>query len=388
MKMENIETRSSEELIERRTAISSEIDTAEDLDALESEVRAINEELERRAAVETQRKEIRTAISEGAVPTTKIEKIESEETTMDVKEIRSSKEYMEAFVKGLKADNDYKECRALLSENATGGTVPVPVIVDQAIATAWENLNILDLVKRTNLRGNATFGFELRATDAEAHVEGAAAPDEETVTIGKVTLVPASVKKWITLSDEALDLDPTIIDYIYKEIAYKIGKFVEDEIVDKIVAAPTTATATACSVKEIDANTFDLAIVAKALAKLSDEAANPVIIMNRATYGNFESALAQNGYAYDPYKGCKIIYNNSISSFDDAGEGDCWLIVGDLSGFTVNFPSGNDIAIKYDDISLAEKDLVKLVGRMYLGMGITACDRFTKVCKESAVAAG
>ena len=34
IKMENIETRSSEELIERRTAISSEIDTAEDLDAL------------------------------------------------------------------------------------------------------------------------------------------------------------------------------------------------------------------------------------------------------------------------------------------------------------------------------------------------------------------
>ena len=45
IKMENIETRSSEELIERRTAIANEIDTADNLDALENEVRAINEEL-------------------------------------------------------------------------------------------------------------------------------------------------------------------------------------------------------------------------------------------------------------------------------------------------------------------------------------------------------
>ena len=381
--MENLETRSSEELIERRTAISNEIDTAEDLDALESEVRAINEELEKRAAVEAQRKEIRTAINEGAVPTTKIEKIESEETIMSDKEIRSSKEYMEAFVKGLKS-NDYKECRALLSENVNGGTVPVPTIVDDIITHAWENLDILGLARKTYIKGNAAYGFEKSATDAEVHTEGTTAPEEEEVVIGKVTLVPASIKKWISISDEAIDLNDEILDYIYKEIAYKIGKFAEDTVVDTIVTAPTQATATACNVKEITNNNFDLACVAKALAQLSDEAANPVIVMNRATYGNFEAALAAAGYGYDPYKGCKICYNNSIPSFDDATAGDTWLIVGDFgSGMTVNFPNGTDITLKYDDMSLAEKDLVKIVGRMYAGVGITACDRFCRVAKPA-----
>ena len=377
------ETRSSEELIERRNAIANEIDTADNLDELETEVRAINEELEKRANIEAQKVELRNAIANGAVVTETIEKNESEEITMDVKEIRASKEYLEAWTKGLKS-NDYKECRALLSENANG-QVPVPTIVDTAIATAWENLDILDLVKKTNIKGNAVFGFELSADDAEIHNEGAAALEEEEITIGKVTIVPASLKKWITLSDEAIDLNGDILDYIYKEVAYKIGKLASDLVIDEIYDAPTTATSTKCNVKEIKAGTFDLAIVAKAIATLSDEATNPVIVMNKATYGNFEAALAAAGYGYDPYKGLKIIYNNNLTAFDDVtDDGDMWLIVGDFSGLTVNFPSGNDITLKYDDISLAEKDLVKIVGRMYAGLGITNCGYFCRVVGPEA----
>ena len=68
-----------EELMERRTAIAAEVDAPEaDLDALEAEARAINEEIENRKAAETKRNEIRTAVANGNGETK--EKFESEES--------------------------------------------------------------------------------------------------------------------------------------------------------------------------------------------------------------------------------------------------------------------------------------------------------------------
>ena len=61
------------------------------------------------------------------------------------------------------------------------------------------------------------------------------------------------------------------------------------------------------------------------------------------------------------------------------------MIVGDLSGIQVNYPEGDGIVIKYDDISLAEADLVKIVGRQYAAHALTACKRFTVVKKPAAV---
>ena len=62
----NFKGMSVDELMERRAAIATEIDAPEaDLDALESEARAINEELETRKAEEAKRNEIREAVKNG-----------------------------------------------------------------------------------------------------------------------------------------------------------------------------------------------------------------------------------------------------------------------------------------------------------------------------------
>ena len=64
---------SSDQLIERRTAIGAELDAPEaDLDALEAEVRAINEELETRKNNEQKKAEVRQAIANGEKPVEKI----------------------------------------------------------------------------------------------------------------------------------------------------------------------------------------------------------------------------------------------------------------------------------------------------------------------------
>ena len=183
-----------EELNERRSAISAEIDAPEaDLDALEAEARAINEELETRKNAEAKRNEIRSAVAmgEGEV----VEEIVEEKREMTVDEIRSSKEYIDAFANYIKTGDD-KECRALLTTLASG-QVPVPQIVEGRIRTAWQRLGLIDLVRKTYVRGILKVGFELSADPAYAHSEGTTACTEEALTFGVVTLTPESIKKWI-----------------------------------------------------------------------------------------------------------------------------------------------------------------------------------------------
>ena len=61
-----MENKTIEELLERRTAIASEIKVdGADLDALEAEARSINDELERRKAVELEKAELRNKIADG-----------------------------------------------------------------------------------------------------------------------------------------------------------------------------------------------------------------------------------------------------------------------------------------------------------------------------------
>mgnify|MGYP006923297452 CR=1 FL=1 len=62
-----------------------------------------------------------------------------------------------------------------------------------------------------------------------------------------------------------------------------------------------------------------------------------------------------------------------------------YMIVGDLDGEQVNYPEGEGIIIKYDDVTEAEKDMVKIVGRQYAAHALTACKRFTVVKKPSSV---
>ena len=115
---------------------------------------------------------------------------------MTLEEIRSSKEYVEAFANYIKTGDD-KECRAVLLSANVSGQVPVPSIIEGRIRTAWQRLGLMDLVRKTYVRGNLKIGFELSATGAVVHTEGSAAPSDETLTFGVVEMVPQSIKKWI-----------------------------------------------------------------------------------------------------------------------------------------------------------------------------------------------
>ena len=205
---------SVEQLEARMAEIKGEIEgEGADLDALEEEVRGIKAELESRAQREAQKVALRKAVANGKGKV--IEKME-EPKAMTNEEIRSSKEYVDAFARYLVSEND-KECRALLTENVSG-TVPVPTIVDDIIRTAWDSNDILSRVKKTFIRGNLRVAFELSADDAYEHTEGTSAPTEESLTFGIVTMVPKNVKKWIRISDEVVAMGEQFVRYVYTEL--------------------------------------------------------------------------------------------------------------------------------------------------------------------------
>ena len=372
---------SVEELTERRSGIAAEIDAPEaDLDALEAEARAINEELEARKQAEEIKAEIRSAVAEGEGEV--VEEIVEERKEMTIEEVRSSKEYIDAFANYIKSGDD-AECRALLT-TLVSGQVPVPQIVEERIRTAWSRLGLLDQVRKTYVRGILKVGFELSATGAYAHTEGTTAVTEEALTFGVVTLTPKSIKKWITISDEALDLGgEEFLDYIYDEITYQIAKKVQGDLISAI-AALGSAGATAVGVPAITASSISIATVAEALGQLSDEAANPCVVMNKATWAAFKAAQYGANYAIDPFEGLPVYFDNTLPAFSSASNNAVFMIVGDFSrGAQANFPNGNEISIKFDDLSLAEKDLVKLVGREYVALGIVGDKCFCNVKKTS-----
>ncbi len=371
-----------EQLEERKEAILTELDNeGADLDALETEVRDINEELEARKDAEEKKAEIRAAVAAGEGTVVKTIQTEGVKK-MDVNEIRNSKEYIDAYAEYIKT-NDPAECRALLTENVSGGTIPVPEMVYDVIKTAWEREGIMSRVRKSFIKGNLKVGFEISGTDAVVHTEGGEAVAEETLVLGIVNLVPQSIKKWISISDEALDLSgEAFLDYIYNEIAYKIAKKAADALIAQIEACGTVSTATCPSVAKVSAPTIGLGTVAAGMAALSDEAANPCIIMNKATWGEFKAAQADGNYGYDPFEGLDVVFNNSIKAYTAASTGDTYAIVGDLDqGALANFPNGEGIEFKLDDTSLMTSDLVRVLGREYVGLGVVAPDAFVKIHK-------
>ena len=377
-----------EQLEERKIAIAAEIDNEDaDLDALESEARSIKEELERRKAEEAQKAEIRAAVAEGEGKVIKTFEIE-EKKTMTIEEIRSNKEYIDAYAKYIKSGDD-RECRAILTETnpasvSGSGPVPVPVLVDEIVRTAWENDQILSRVRKTYFRGNLKVAFERSADPAYEHQEATTAPTEESLVLGIVTMVPENIKKWIRISDEAVTMGgEAFLRYVYDELTYQIIRKLSKLVIHEIANAGTSHTGSAVGIPAVAAQP-GVGTVAAAMGYLSDAAVNNVVIMNKLTWATFKAAQYAGPFNVDPFEGMTVLFSDELPAYSAAADTKTYAIVGDLSGAQVNYPEGDNVVIKYDDLSEAESDLVKVVGRQYAAWAVTAPGRFVNITKPAA----
>ena len=373
---ENIKEFTAEQIEERSAQIQKEIETADEatLDTLNKELTALEE---RRGEIEIENRKanmLKVAAGAGAP----IAEAPKEETM----EVRNTQEYINAYANYIKNGDD-RECRSLLTENVSG-TVPVPDMVIETVATAWEKDDIMSRVNRTFIKGNLRVPFELSADGAYVHTEGTSAPTEEELQLGIVEMVPANIKKWITVSDEVVDLTgEEFLRYIYDELTYQIVKKAAALAIGDITGASASSSSSAIGVPVVKANPSVTAIPTAA-ANLSDEAGDVVVILNRLTEVEFVKAFAAGNFAVDPFAGLTKVYTSALPAFSTASENDTYAIVGDLKGEQFNFPAGDDVVIKYDDLSLAEQDLVKIVGREFAAHKITKPGRFCKLTKAAA----
>jgi len=376
--MQEIETRKAQILEEMNQE-------GADLEALKKEMEELRENAQQIREAAAKAEETRKAIAEGAKGVVIGEARKAEEHTQTVDEIRSSKKYMDAYARYLISE-DQKECRALLTSNATsGGQLPVPTLVDTIIRTAWEKDMILSRVRKTGFKGNLKVPFERAADPAYEHGEGTTAITEEDLTLGVVELKPVMIKKFIRLSDEivAIGGEP-LVRYIYEELAHQIIMKLSKLVIGDITGASTSHSSSAIGIPKIEGSP-DLSVVVTAEAELTDEAENVVVIINRKTSAAFHQAKVAGNFAVDPYDGLTVLYSSALPAYSTADDNAVWMIVGDLNGAQVNYPEGEGIITKYDDVTEAEADMVKVHGRQYAGHKVTGPGRFVNVKKAAAV---
>ena len=367
MTREEIMNLGFEELETRAAAIAAETAEADadQLEALNAELDAIEE---RKKALKIEVKERKKAAEAVAAGAGKEVRKGKEVETMTNKEIRNTPEYIEAFAKYIKTGKD-AECRALLTEDATDGVVPVPELVESRVRQAWENDKIFSRVSKTFVRGNLKVGFEISATDAVVHEEGTDAPAEEELVLGIVNMVPEYIKKWISVSDKVLAMGAEeFLAYIYDELTYKIIKKAADLVVTAITSAPASSTSSAVGVAQIESE-VDAAAIIDAIAELGDEAQDNVFIASGSTIAAVKKAALTANYALDPFQGLEVIQKDGVTG----------AIVGDLSGVQANLPEGDSVRFIFDEYSLAEADLVKIVGKLLAAIAVVGPKMFAYI---------
>ena len=197
-------------------------------------------------------------------------------------------------------------------------------------------------------------------------------------------MIPANIKKWIRISDEAVAMGgEAFLRYIYDELTYQIIKKLAAEVVNDIKGASTSHGPTAVGIPKVNAAPA-LGTIASAMGYLTDEATDNVVIINRLSWSAFKAAQYAGSFSVDPFEGLTVLFSDALPAYASADENAVYAIVGDLKGAQVNFPEGDGVVIKWDDLSEAEADLVKVVGRQYAAHAVTAPGRFVNITKPAA----
>ena len=383
--MENLIEKSVEELEARQAEIAgmeTEGVETEEIEARAAELEAIRDELQARANAAAKAEEERQAVANGAG---EVREEKQEEKKMEVSEIRNTPEYLDAYAQYVRTGND-AECRTvLLSKNApASGQLPVPDMLIQTIATAWDKNEFLNKIRKTYFRGNLRVPFELSATGAWKHIEGTTGLTEEEITIGIINITPANVKKLVRVTDECVAMGgEEFLRYIYDEVTYQILKELVSEIIDYIDDLSTSNGATAIGIPKVKVAP-GVMVLPNAATNLSEDATDLCVVMNRLTEAKFNTAYASGQFAIDPFAGFTKVYCSALPAYDAASENDMYALVGDLRAIQANYPEGEGVIIKWDDLSEAEDDIVKVVGRQYVGFAVTAPGRLVKLTKPGA----
>lgn len=366
-------------LEEIRSLDISAMDDQAEVEKLTAEAKELNE---KRAALVEERKQAEAKVLASAEVTEEHENREAK--PMEEKITRDSQEYLDAYIEAKKTGDD-TELRALLSTNAgSGGTIAVPVAVEEAVEDAWNKDKILNRVRATEYPGNYEANFYISGSGAVIHAEGDTEISDEELNLGTVTLIPQSVKKNLAISKAALKLRgqaflDSMRQEVYDEVMYAAGGVLLTDIIN----APATSSATKPGVPTVSVSAFGANDIINAEALLSDRAVNKVAIMNAKTYAAYKSIRTSDGYPVAIFDGIEVLIDNRLPALADASAGDALVILGDLNyGARANFPDGKEVEIIVDRITRKKGNIVDIFGELFLSIGVTQANAFAKIVKQ------
>ena len=262
--------------------------------------------------------------------------------------------------------------------------MPVPVVIEDKIKTAWESNEFLNRVTKTAFRGNLKVPFEKSADPAYIHAEGATGLTEEDLELGLVELKPENVKKWVKISDEAIAMGgEAFVQYIYDEMGYRVLNKLVAAIITKVNTNGTSHTSSAVGIPKVY-EAPGVTTVRNAATQLSEEARDLCVVVNPLTIAAFNDAWAAGNFSIDPFAGFTVIKCSALPAYSSADEEAMYGLVGDLKAVQVNYPEGAGVIIKWDELTYAEDDMVKVIARQYAGHGVTAPGQLVKLCKPAA----
>ena len=352
----NVKELSAEELIERRSAIATELDAPEaDLDALEAEVRAINEELETRKNNEQKKAEVREAIANGEQPVTikkefkEVEKMEERIFTPD------TVEYRDAYMKNLMGKPMSIEERTALTSAAS--VIPTETL-NKIYGKLQENPLIAE-IDALRIPGYISVPKASTVYDASWIAMSSASTDSADV-VGTVSLTAKKLIKTIEITADIAAMSiPAFQDWLVNKLAQKM---------EAAICAAVVNGAGSSTVPQgigYSGNQTSTAIAGATIAKLSAFMGglksayhrNAVWVMSSETFftyiqplaSDYNGVLVQNGIDYR-LLGHKVIFDDSCDdckfksgSTVEAANAD-HIIYGDFkNGYVFNFGEGIQI---------------------------------------------
>lgn len=233
----------AEQLEERKTAIVGEIDNeGADLDALEAEMKSINEELEARKNAEAKKTEIRNAVAQGAgVVVHKFEEERDMEKTYGI----DSEEYRSAWVHALQGRKLTEvEERAYATTDSPNA---VPQIISEKFFEKMKKLApMLSEITLMQVAGNIKFMAEGTRNPATLHTENTAVtPAADTLV--SVELGGKEFMKVIRISQAAKTMsinvfEDWLVEMLAGDIARAIDNYILNDSSNGLVAMVSTAT--------------------------------------------------------------------------------------------------------------------------------------------------
>lgn len=357
---------SAEDLEARKAELLETIDAdGADLDAIDTEARAIKAELERRKAEEAKRAEVRDAVAAGAGVTVETKEIKTEErkNMFGIDSI----EYRNAWTKNIIGRPVNEEERAALASAAA-------VIPTMTVNAVWDKLvKSADLMGKVDVTQFPNYVRFPRATTNNAATAQAVGDTitESSDVIGYVDLIPNEYVKLLTVG---ADIDHMAVDAVHDwivnnlvgQISYAINK---DIVVGsgtnslKGIATSVTANATALPA------TITKAALLKVMAALgSNYQTGAVWIMTPAMfYEGVMGVTALNDYVINDGFQFRLFGHDVVLMSECAISGKETIFYGDPKAYKLNifkaievkpFESATSTNLQFRGATMADGELI------------------------------